>query len=81
MLQFIVPMEPLFGLPALMRRLRLGQFDLHVAHVEIFAGQFRDDTENQAVKIKDLLTLETTIVGVNFIGALIALGLAYYFLR
>ncbi len=33
------------------------------------------------MKIKDLLTLETTIVGVNFIGALIALGLAYYFLR
>jgi hypothetical protein len=64
-----------------MRRPRLGQFDLHVAHVEIFAGQFRDDTENQAMKMKGFLTIETTIVGVYFIGAFIALGVAYYFLR
>jgi hypothetical protein len=33
------------------------------------------------MKIRGLLTLETTIVGVNFIGALIALGVACYFLR
>ncbi len=73
-------MEPLFVVPGMMRGVRLGHFDRHLAHVEMFAW-FRDDTENQAVKIKDLLTLETTIVGVNFIGALIALGLAYYFPR
>jgi hypothetical protein len=33
------------------------------------------------MKIKGFFTLETTIVGVNFIGAFITLGLAYYFLR
>jgi hypothetical protein len=64
-----------------MRRLCLGQLALHVAHVEVFAGQFRDDTENQVMKNRDLLTLEIAIVGVNFIGALIALGVACYFLR
>jgi hypothetical protein len=64
-----------------MRRLCLGQLALHVAHVEVFAGKFRDDTENQVMKNRDLLTLEIAIVGVTFIGDLILLGVTYYFLK
>jgi hypothetical protein len=44
-----------------------------------FAGQFRDDTENQAMKINDFLTLEIIIAGGSFIGAVIVLGVTYYF--
>ncbi len=77
MLQFIVLIEPIFRPPQpLMRCPRLGQFDVHV---EIFAGQFRDDTENQAMKINDFLTLEIIIAGGSFIGAVIVLGVTYYF--
>jgi hypothetical protein len=82
MLQFIVPMESrVSASPAPTRRPRLDQPALHVTHVEIFADQFRDDTENQAMKLKELLDAEI-VAGVALVAALLLLGFGvYYFLK
>ena len=62
-------------------RLRRGRLHLHVEHVEVFAGQFRDDMENQTMKLKELLDAEIA-AGVAFVAALLLLGVSvYYFLR